>query len=129
MSIRMLETIPFTRKLSEVTAIAGAHHEKLDGSGYPRGLQGDQISLQARILALVDIFESLSADDRPYRSKPIPREIVLRILQEEVDAGHLDRDVFDLFMLEELYLKLDDIKAADEAGLTFELLRDLRPTE
>lgn len=129
MGIRMLETIPFTRKLSEVTAIAGAHHEKLDGSGYPRGLQGDQISLRARILALVDIFESLSADDRPYRSKPIPREIVLRILQEEVDAGHLDRDVFDLFMLEELYLKLDDIKAVDEAGFTFELLRDLRPTE
>ena len=116
MSIRMLETIPFTRKLSQVTAIAGAHHEKLDGSGYPRGLRGEQISLQARILALVDIFESLSADDRPYRSQPIPREIVLRILQEEVDAGHLDRDVFDLFMREQLYLKLDDIKAADEAS-------------
>jgi HD-GYP domain-containing protein (c-di-GMP phosphodiesterase class II) len=113
MSIRMLETIPFTRTLAQVPAIAGAHHEKLDGSGYPRGLQGEQISLQARILALVDIFESLSADDRPYRSKPIPREVVLRILQEEVDAGHLDGDVFDLFLREQLYLKLDDIKSAD----------------
>jgi len=113
MSIRMLETIPFTRKFAQVPTIAGAHHEKLDGSGYPRGLQGEQISLQARLLALVDIFESLSADDRPYRSKPIPREVVLRILQEEVDAGHLDRDVFDLFIREQLYLKLDEIKAAE----------------
>ncbi|MDA0335897.1 MAG: GAF domain-containing protein [bacterium] len=113
MSIRMLETIPFTRKLAQVPGIAGAHHEKLDGSGYPRGLQGEQISLQARILALVDIFESLSADDRPYRSQPIPRDVVLRILGDEVDAGHLDRDVLDLFLREQLYLKLDDIKAAD----------------
>ncbi|HJP32546.1 MAG TPA: HD domain-containing phosphohydrolase [Candidatus Latescibacteria bacterium] len=115
MSIRMLETIPFTRTLAKVPAIAGAHHEKLDGSGYPRGLQGEEISLQARILALVDIFESLSADDRPYRSQPIPRDVVLRILREEVDAGHLDRDVFDLFIGQQLYLKLDDIKAADRA--------------
>lgn len=114
MSIRMLETIPFTRKLAQVPGIAGAHHEKLDGSGYPRGLTGDEISLQARILALVDIFESLSADDRPYRSKPIPPKVVLRILTEEVEAGHLDRDVFDLFLREELYLKLDDIKAGDK---------------
>lgn len=113
MSIRMLETIPFTRKLALVPEIAGAHHEKLDGSGYPRGLQGEQISLQARILALVDIFESLSADDRPYRANPIPREVVMRILKEEVDGGHLDRDVFDLFVQQELFRKLDEIKAAE----------------
>lgn len=116
MSIRMLETIPFTRKLAQVPGIAGAHHEKLDGSGYPRGLRGDEISLQARILALVDIFESLSADDRPYRSKPIPRDVVLRILTEEVDSGHLDRDVFELFLREQLYLKLDEIKAEEQPG-------------
>ena len=59
----------------------------------------------------MDIFESLSADDRPYRARPMPRDLVLRILEEEVDAGHLDRDVFDLFMRDELYAKLDDIKA------------------
>ena len=111
MSIKMLGQIPFTRSLRQVPAIAGAHHEKLDGSGYPLGLHASDISLQARILALVDIFESLSADDRPYRSKPMPRDLVLRILEEEVDAGHLDRDVFDLFMREKLYVKLDEIKA------------------
>ena len=111
MSIKMLGQIPFTRSLRQVPNIAGAHHEKLDGSGYPLGLKGSDISMQARILALVDIFESLSADDRPYRAKPMPRELVLRILEEEVDAGHLDRDVFDLFMRDKLYIKLDEIKA------------------
>ena len=116
MSIRMLEQIPFTRKLKRVPSIAGAHHEKLDGSGYPRGLSGEQITLQARILALVDIFESLSADDRPYRSNPIPRQVVLRILQEEVDAGHLDPDLFGLFLSEELYLRLDEIKRGNGDG-------------
>ncbi len=110
MSIKMLAQIPFTRKLQQVPAIAGAHHENLDGSGYPLGLKAEDISLQARILALVDIFESVSADDRPYRAKPMPREVVLRILQEDVDSNYLDRDLFDLFMKEKLYLRLDHIK-------------------
>jgi HD-GYP domain-containing protein (c-di-GMP phosphodiesterase class II) len=108
-SIRMLKQIPFTNKLKNVPAIAGAHHEKLDGSGYPLGLKGDEISLQARMLALVDIFESLSDADRPYK-KPMPRNIVLRILQEMVDDNHIDRVIHDLFLKDELYLKLDDIK-------------------
>jgi HD-GYP domain-containing protein (c-di-GMP phosphodiesterase class II) len=116
MSIRMLEQIPFTRKLARVPQIAGAHHEKLNGSGYPRGLEGEQISLQARILALVDIFESLSADDRPYRARPMPRDLVLKILAEEVDRGHLDRDLHDLFVSQEMYLKLDEIKRVMAAG-------------
>jgi HD-GYP domain-containing protein (c-di-GMP phosphodiesterase class II) len=110
MSIKMLEQIPFMRKLERVPQIAGAHHEKLDGSGYPLGLVADEISLQSRILALVDIFESLSADDRPYRTKPMPREIVMRILQEMVDDGHIDTDVHDLFLREGLWDKLDEIK-------------------
>ncbi len=118
MSIRMLEQIPFTRKLARVPEIAGSHHEKLNGTGYPRGLEGDQISLQARILALVDIFESLSADDRPYRARPMPRELVLKILAEEVEDGHLDRDLHDLFVNQELFLKLDEIKRSMAAGGT-----------
>lgn len=118
MSIRMLEQIPFTRKLARVPQIAGAHHEKLNGSGYPRGLEGGQISLQARILALVDIFESLSADDRPYRARPMPRDLVLKILAEEVENGHLDRDLHDLFISQELYLRLDEIKRAMAAAGT-----------
>ena len=111
MSIKMLEQIPFTRKLRRVPEIAGAHHEKLDGSGYPNGLKAESIDLQSRILALVDIFESLSADDRPYRAKPMPRETVLMILKEMVDDDHIDRDVFDLFLREGLAVKLDELKA------------------
>ena len=111
MSIKMLEQIPFTRKLRRVPTIAGAHHERLNGTGYPRGLSADDITLQSRILALVDIFESISADDRPYRDKPMPRELVLKILREEVDSNHLDANIFELFLAEELYLKLDEIKA------------------
>jgi HD-GYP domain-containing protein (c-di-GMP phosphodiesterase class II) len=111
MSIKMLEQIPFTRKLRRVPQIAGAHHEKLDGSGYPQGLAGAEISLQSRILALVDIFESLCADDRPYRAKPMPRELVLRILKAMVDDGHIDGDVHELFLREKLDEKLDEIKA------------------
>ena len=109
MSIKMLAQIPFTRKLQQVPPIAGAHHERLNGKGYPLGLKGDEIGLQARILALVDIFESISADDRPYRKKA-PQDVVLRILQEEVDKNHLDSALLDLFLEEKLYLKLDEIK-------------------
>ena len=111
MSMKMLRQIPFTRKLQRVPEIAGAHHEKLDGSGYPLGLKADEIDLQSRILALVDIFESLCADDRPYRSKPMPREVVLRILESMVNDNHIDRDVHALFLREGLDAKLDEIKA------------------
>lgn len=110
MSIKMLGQIPFTRKLSQVPAIAGAHHEKLDGSGYPLGLKAEEIGLQARILALVDMFESMSADDRPYRARPIPREMILRFLNEDGDKNLIDKDLVELFIDRELYLKLDEIK-------------------
>ncbi|MFC1525767.1 HD domain-containing phosphohydrolase [Candidatus Latescibacterota bacterium] len=114
MTLKMLGQIPFTRKLRRVPEIAGAHHEKLDGSGYPQGLSADQISLQARILALIDIFESLSADDRPYRAKPMSRELVLRILNEEVDYLHLDGDLLELFVRNELYTRLDELKSQEQ---------------
>ena len=90
--------------------IAGAHHEKLDGSGYPLGLSGKEISLQSRILALADIFESLSADDRPYRDQPLSRKKVLSILQSMVDSGHLDGDLYALFLGEGIYEEFDRIK-------------------
>jgi HD-GYP domain-containing protein (c-di-GMP phosphodiesterase class II) len=109
-SIRMLSQIPFTSKLKKVPEIAGAHHEKLDGSGYPLGLAGEEINLQARILAMADIFESLSADDRPYRDQPLSREKVFSIVKTMVDSGHLDADLYALFLTEGLYKKFDSIK-------------------
>jgi len=111
MSTKMLSQIPFTRKLRRVPEIAGAHHEKLDGSGYPQGLSGEEISLQARILAIADIFESLSADDRPYREQPLPRAAVLEIMQSMVDAGHIDSDLYELFIRERIDAELDRIKS------------------
>lgn len=108
-TIKMLEQIPFTRKLSRVPEIAGSHHEKLDGSGYPQGLRAEQISLQARILALVDVFESLSAADRPYKNGMSP-ETVLRILEEEVQANHLDGQLLELLVNQRLFQCLEDIK-------------------
>ena len=110
MTIKMLAQIPFTRKLSDVPAIAGAHHEKLNGSGYPLGLVAEELGLQARILALVDIFESISADDRPHRAA-FPRDVVLRFLREDAERNLIDKDLVDLFVEKELYLKLDEIKA------------------
>ena len=110
MSIKMLGQIPFTRKLSQVPAIAGAHHEKLDGTGYPLGLKAEEIGLQARILALVDMFESMSADDRPYRARPMPREMILRFLKEDGENNLIDKDLVELFVERELFVKLDEIK-------------------
>lgn len=108
LTIKMLEKIPFTKKLANVTRFAGAHHECLDGSGYPKGLKGDQIPLEGRILMFVDIYEALTATDRPYK-KPMPVEVALNILKMDVEKGKLDKDIFELFIKEnihERFLKL-----------------------
>jgi HD-GYP domain-containing protein (c-di-GMP phosphodiesterase class II) len=97
MSIKILEELPWPKKLKDVPSIAGAHHEKLDGSGYPIGLDGKEISLQARIMAVADIFEALSAKDRPYK-KPMPLSQAIKILGFMVKDNHLDKDVVDLFI-------------------------------
>lgn len=91
-SYKMLSQLPFTGPLARVPEIAAAHHEKLNGRGYPRGLKGDELSLEARILAVADIFEALTAPDRPYKD-PTPLSRVLRILRAMVDDGDLDGDL------------------------------------
>jgi HD-GYP domain-containing protein (c-di-GMP phosphodiesterase class II) len=96
-SRKMLESLPFPKKLKNVPLFAGMHHEKLDGSGYPDGLAGDDIPLQARILAVADIFEALSAADRPYKQGKKLSE-VMRILQFMVKDAHLDGDLCDLIV-------------------------------
>jgi HD-GYP domain-containing protein (c-di-GMP phosphodiesterase class II) len=105
LTIKMLEKIPFTKKLSHVTQFAGAHHETLDGTGYPKGLKGDQIPLEGRILALVDFYEALTSTDRPYK-KPMPIEKALEILKFEADKGKLDKDLFELFVKTDVHGKL-----------------------
>lgn len=96
-TIAFLRTIPWTEELRGVPEIAGAHHEKLDGSGYPRGLRGDAISLSARILTLADMFDALVAGDRPYKAG-MPPERALEVLGAEAKAGRLDAPLFELLV-------------------------------
>lgn len=95
MSIRMLEGLPFPKKLRNVPAYAGMHHEKLNGTGYPRGLENGAIPLPARMLALADVLEALTAADRPYKPGKTLSE-VMSILEGLVERGDLDGDLCDL---------------------------------
>ena len=101
-TIRMLERIPFPPSLSRVAEIAGAHHETLDGKGYPRGLSAEQLSVPARILAIADIFEALTAADRPYKVGNKLSEAVA-ILAGFRDRHHIDPDLFELFLRSGVY--------------------------
>jgi 3',5'-cyclic-nucleotide phosphodiesterase len=96
-SYSFLVLIPWTRDLVGVPAIAHGHHEKLDGSGYPMGLHGPQISVQTRILTICDIWDALTAGDRPYK-KAVPLEQALDLMHEECKAGHIDGDLFQVFV-------------------------------
>jgi len=95
-TIKFLSEIPWSRALRDVAVIAGAHHEKLDGTGYPSQMRGEDIPVAARMMAIADIYDALTAKDRPYK-KAIPPEKALAILQEDVTRGQLDRNLFDIF--------------------------------
>jgi HD-GYP domain-containing protein (c-di-GMP phosphodiesterase class II) len=103
-TIEMLGTLPFPKRLKNIPEFAGGHHEKMDGSGYPRGLKGSQMSVQARIMAIADIFEALTAKDRPYKEGKKLSE-ALRILGFMSKDGHIDPLLFKLFIENKLYLK------------------------
>lgn len=96
MTEMFLKEIPWLRDLENVPMIAASHHEKLDGSGYPRGLSGDQITIQMRILSIVDIFEALTASDRPYKATKTVNK-ALKILWEEANDGKLDKKLLKFF--------------------------------
>lgn len=104
MTYKMLKDIPYPKYLRHIPEIAGSHHERIDGKGYPRGLTKDQMSLQARILCIADIFEALTAPDRPYK-KPMPLSQALSVMQKLKDEGHIDPDLWDLFMRQKVYLR------------------------
>ena len=97
MTRRILNELKFPDQLSHVADYASMHHEKLDGSGYPLGLKGDDIPLQARIISVADIFEALTAKDRPYR-RPMKLSRALNILDFMVKDGHLDGDILKAFV-------------------------------
>jgi HD-GYP domain-containing protein (c-di-GMP phosphodiesterase class II) len=96
-TIVMLESLPWPRHLRRVPEYAGGHHEKMDGSGYPRGLKGEEMSIPARVMAIADIFEALTAADRPYKPPKTLSEAI-RIMRFMVKDQHIDPDLFQLFL-------------------------------
>jgi len=103
-TIRMLEELPYPRSLRNVPFIAGCHHERMDGCGYPNHLTRDEMSIQARILGLADVFEALTAKDRPYKPG-MKVATVLDILGRMKDEGHIDADLFEMFVREKVHLR------------------------
>ncbi|MET1080968.1 MAG: HD domain-containing phosphohydrolase [Pseudomonas sp.] len=122
-TIRMLSHLPFPPHLKQVAEIAGGHHEKMDGSGYPKRLKRDEMSLPARMMAIADIFEALTAADRPYK-KGKPLSEALAIMADMCRTGHIDPELFGLFLGSEIhlryaaaFLKAEQIDAVDTEQL------------
>lgn len=101
-TINMLEALPFPKHLQRVPEYAGGHHEKMDGTGYPKGLKRDEMSVPARLMAIADIFEALSARDRPYKQGKTLTEC-LKILGFMRRDDHIDPDIFEVFLSEGVY--------------------------
>jgi response regulator RpfG family c-di-GMP phosphodiesterase len=104
-TVAFLQTIPWGRSLRRVPQIAGAHHELLNGAGYPAGLRAADIPLEARMLTIADIFDALTAADRPYKAA-VPVARALGILESEVKAGRCDADLFRVFVDAEIYKRV-----------------------
>lgn len=101
---KILNQLPWPKNLENIPFIAGAHHEKLDGTGYPLGLDKKHLNLQARILAIADIFEALSAPDRPYK-RPMPLDKVEKVLLDMGEKGALDWDIIQVLFQSEVHLE------------------------
>lgn len=103
-TIQMLEALPWPKHLVHVPEYAGGHHERMDGKGYPRHLTREQMSIQARIMAIADIFEALTARDRPYKPGKTLTEALTILGRMKLD-NHVDPDLFDVFVREKVYLQ------------------------
>jgi HD-GYP domain-containing protein (c-di-GMP phosphodiesterase class II) len=104
MTSKILEQLPFPEKLTNVPIYAGDHHEKCDGSGYPRGVTCDELPLQSRIMVIADIFEALTAADRPYRA-PLKLSRALQILEFMMKDNHIDENIYNFFINNELLME------------------------
>jgi HD-GYP domain-containing protein (c-di-GMP phosphodiesterase class II) len=101
-TIKMLERLPWPKHLRNVPEYAGGHHERMDGKGYPKGLSREQMSVQARIMGIADIFEALTASDRPYKPS-MKLSQAMNIMNDLKHGGHIDPDLFDVFFHSEVY--------------------------
>lgn len=104
-TFHFLERIPWTKHLQDVPKIAYGHHEKLDGSGYPLGLKQEEIPLQAQILTIVDIYDALTASDRPYKRR-LPVDTAIRILRQEATKNKINSDLVELFEQRQVFTVL-----------------------
>jgi len=102
-TIKMLDALPWPSHLKHVPEYAGGHHERMDGKGYPKGLTREQMPVQARVMGIADIFEALTAIDRPYKVGKTLTES-LAILGKFKENGHIDPDLFNVFIREKVYL-------------------------
>ena len=100
-----LSEIPWTEELSFIPQIAASHHEKLDGTGYPKGMSENEIPVASRIMAIADIYDALTARDRPYK-KAVATDLALDILQQEANHGKLCRDMVSTFIESKVYQKI-----------------------
>jgi hypothetical protein len=123
MTYKMLSALPWPKYLRSVPDIASSHHERLDGRGYHRGLTAEQMPLQARMVAIADIFEALTAKDRPYKPGKTLSES-LEILGRMALESHVDSNLFDVFIREKVYLRYAEqfldpvqINAVDETQI------------
>lgn len=103
-TIKMLEQLPWPKHLKHVPEFAGGHHERMDGKGYPKGLKRDEMSVQARIMGIADIFEALTAKDRPYK-QGMKLSQAMQIMEKFKAGGHIDPDLFDVFAQSKVYLQ------------------------
>ena len=120
-TISMLESLPYPKHLARVPEFASGHHEHMDGSGYPRGLTGEQMSVQARAMAIADVFEALTAGDRPYK-KAMKLSLALNILGQMSEEGKVDPELFQVFVRDGVYLQYAhtflDPEQVDEVDLS-----------
>lgn len=126
-TIKMLESLPFPKHLRKVPEFAGGHHERMDGKGYPKGLKRDEMSVPARVMAIADIFEALTARDRPYKQGKRLTEC-LRIMGFMKEESHIDPDLFEVFIRDGIYMKyaerflhpeqIDEVKLEEIPGFS-----------
>ncbi len=121
-TIDMLKAIHFPKELANVVEYAGAHHERIDGKGYPYGLTGEQMSVPAKIMAIADIFEALTSNDRPYK-EPKKLSEVLTIMKHMKENGHIDPDLYRVFISNEVY------KEYAEQYISPEQIDEVRPED
>ena len=125
-TIKMLDQLPYPKHLKNIPIIAGGHHEKMDGTGYPKKLSKEDMPLTARMMAIADIFEALTAADRPYKKAKKLSEAI-RIMGFMKKDNHIDSDLFELFLRSGTYLEYAQKYLSPDQIDTVDITQYLKP--